>query len=376
VSTERAAIEARDLQQAVAWAVRGLSRRPVVPVLGGMLLSVARGTLTASGYDYEVHAAATVPASGEILPVLVPGTVLAQVVALTKDLVDLTIDPAGRLVVSSGRDRWRVMTMPNEEYPSTPQVPQGFSGAAGIGDALAAVVGAASREESLPLLMGVHLRTQDAQLHVACTDRYQMARRVLPWAGSDLEIVVSAQRLAALSSHMDQWVASIAVDENRLALTDSTHTATVLRIDNEFPRLAPLLVPPEDGVAAAVDVDRGDLLRAVASASVTAAVDSSRRLVNLAATDDQLVITSNDKTSGDAHSEVPIQMVGGRRPDALLLNEAFLTTALKALTGDVVRIYPGAVKPKGRPLLLCGVRDGEPDLDNVHAIMPIRKPVP
>ena len=47
-------VERDALADAVAWTAKSLPTRPSVPVLGGVLLRVADGTLTVSGFDYEV----------------------------------------------------------------------------------------------------------------------------------------------------------------------------------------------------------------------------------------------------------------------------------------------------------------------------------
>ena len=66
-------VERDVLAEAVAWAVRGLSQRPPVPVLAGVLLEATEDGLTLSAFDYEVSAKVTVDADVEE-----PGTVLGS----------------------------------------------------------------------------------------------------------------------------------------------------------------------------------------------------------------------------------------------------------------------------------------------------------
>ncbi|MFD5066129.1 DNA polymerase III subunit beta, partial [Streptomyces sp. NPDC058394] len=49
-------VERDVLAEAVAWAARSLPARPPVPVLAGLLLKAEEGTLSLSGFDYEVSA--------------------------------------------------------------------------------------------------------------------------------------------------------------------------------------------------------------------------------------------------------------------------------------------------------------------------------
>ena len=71
-------VERDVLAEAVAWAVRGLSQRPPVPVLAGVLLEASPEGLTLSAFDYEVSAKVTVDADVEEAgTVLVLGRLLA-----------------------------------------------------------------------------------------------------------------------------------------------------------------------------------------------------------------------------------------------------------------------------------------------------------
>ena len=73
-------VERDVLAEAVAWAVRGLSQRPPVPVLAGVLLEATEDGLTLSAFDYEVSAKVTVDADVEEAgTVLVLGRLLADI---------------------------------------------------------------------------------------------------------------------------------------------------------------------------------------------------------------------------------------------------------------------------------------------------------
>ena len=54
-------VERDALADAVAWTAKSLPSRPSVPVLAGVLMRVADGDLTVSGFDYEVSSQVTVP---------------------------------------------------------------------------------------------------------------------------------------------------------------------------------------------------------------------------------------------------------------------------------------------------------------------------
>ena len=58
----RFVVERDALAEAVAWIARSLPSRPVLPVLSGLLLQAAPGSLTLSCFDYEVSARISIDA--------------------------------------------------------------------------------------------------------------------------------------------------------------------------------------------------------------------------------------------------------------------------------------------------------------------------
>ena len=86
-----------ELGNALAFAQMGLSKRPALPVLGGMLVTMSCGTLELAAFDYETSARAKV--SGEVSG---PGSILvngAELAAAVKSL------PKGKRVTARDHDR-------------------------------------------------------------------------------------------------------------------------------------------------------------------------------------------------------------------------------------------------------------------------------
>src|SRR6201998_808758 len=110
---------------AVSWVAKNLPTRPAVPVLSGVLLSGSDDGLTISGFDYEVSAEAQVAA--EIASpgsVLVSGRLLSDITrALPNKPVDFYVD-GNRVALTCGNARFSLPTMPVEDYPTLPAVPQ------------------------------------------------------------------------------------------------------------------------------------------------------------------------------------------------------------------------------------------------------------
>ena len=75
-------LPARDLLREVRFAGFAIARRPVVPVLAGVLLQAHAGGLQVSGYDYATSATSLLPAAGARGEAVLPAVLLQQMLAL------------------------------------------------------------------------------------------------------------------------------------------------------------------------------------------------------------------------------------------------------------------------------------------------------
>jgi DNA polymerase III subunit beta len=174
--------------EAVAWAARALPARPVIPVLAGLLLRASGDRLTLACFDYEVSARVAIPAEvTEAGTALVPGRLLLEITrSLPGQPVRIGDDPDG-VAMTCGEASFTLVTLPPDEYPALPDLPQ-LAGTVEGGDfaaAIAQVTPAASKDDTLPLLTAVNLELAGETMTLAATDRYRLAMRDLGWAPSE-----------------------------------------------------------------------------------------------------------------------------------------------------------------------------------------------
>jgi DNA polymerase-3 subunit beta len=196
-------VERDVLAEAVGWASRALPSRPVIPVLSGLLLEAAADGLTLSCFDYEVSARVEVAAEvAEPGTVLVPGRLLAEITRSLPSLpVEFADDPEG-VGLTCGSASFTLVTLPLEEYPDLPELPQiaGTVDGGLLAAAVSQVAPAASRDDTLPMLTGVNIEADGETMTLVATDRYRLAVRDLPWTpvppGRTGEFLVPARTLA------------------------------------------------------------------------------------------------------------------------------------------------------------------------------------
>ena len=174
-------VERDHLAEAVAWTARALPARPTAPVLAGMRLH-AGSELTLSTFDYEVSAQANVPViTDEEGAVLVSGRLLAEIVrSLPARPVDLVTD-GNRATLKCGSATFTLVLLPEEEYPSLPEMPPfvGSVGSDAMASAISQVAIAAGRDDTLPALTGIRIEITGDTLTLVATDRYRLAVREL-----------------------------------------------------------------------------------------------------------------------------------------------------------------------------------------------------
>lgn len=215
-------VERDVLAEAVAWAARSLPARPPAPVLAGLLLKADDGQLSLSSFDYEVSARVSVEAEVEEEgTVLVSGRLLADISrALPNRPVEISTDGV-RATVVCGSSRFTLHTLPVEEYPALPQMPNATGTVPGevFASAVQQVAIAAGRDDTLPVLTGVRIEIEGDTVTLASTDRYRFAVREFLWKPENPE--ASAVALVPAKTLLDTAKALTSGDQVTLALSGS-----------------------------------------------------------------------------------------------------------------------------------------------------------
>jgi DNA polymerase-3 subunit beta len=180
-------------------------------VLACLLLRASGGHLTLACFDYEVSARAGIPAEvTEAGTALVPGRLLLEITRSLPGLpVKFSDDPDG-LTLTCGEASFTLVTLPPDEYPELPRLPQlaGTADGGALGAAIGQVTPAASKDDTLPLLTAVNLELAGEMMTLVATDRYRLAVRDLPWApatagpSSDRTAVLVPARILSEAARM------------------------------------------------------------------------------------------------------------------------------------------------------------------------------
>jgi len=372
-------VERDGLADAVAWVARSLPSRPPVPVLGGVLLDAGAedgsgDALTVSGFDYEVSAQCGVPATiADGGKALVSGRLLADITkALPNHPVEIAVD-GSRMTISCGSARFSLPTMPVEDYPQLPTMPQLAGELPGevFGEAVTQVAVAAGKDDTLPMLTGVRLEIGEGKLTLVATDRFRLAMREFPWEPNEtlgeVSVLVPAKTLNDAAKTLGASGAKVELslgNDGLLGLSGATRRTTTRLLDADFPKYRQLL-PTEHSAAAVIGVDA--LVQAIKRVSLVAERGTQVRLEFV---DSGLRLSAGGDDEGSAEEELPVEYTGD--PVTIAFNPSYLLEGLQAVRTP--RAHLSFTTPS-RPALLKPVdEDGNVAPGYLYLLMPVRLP--
>jgi DNA polymerase-3 subunit beta len=356
------------LSEALQTVQRGVSTRPGIPALTGVLMTVGEGELALTTTDLEVTTEVRVPVDAkEDGSTLVPARLLADMVkALPPDAVDFETDGSQAQVVCRSFEG-TLRCLAAEDFPAVREVEgtrvtvetQAF--AEGVGQ----VARAASRDEARPVLTGVLLEANREGLTMAATDSYRLAVRELQATGEgEARALVPERALSEAgraASGEEKGQVEIILGDAQAAFRVGLLRMTSRLIDGEFPNYRQLLPEPGDNRLSA---DRQELLEAVRRVGLLARESSPVRLELNAL---GVRLTSQSPDLGAAVEAVEAKYQGDELTAAF--NPAYLGDGLSGVSADRVTLE---LRDGLKPALVRG--EGEDAF--TYLVMPVRLPAP
>ncbi|MDT5027295.1 MAG: polymerase subunit beta [Micromonosporaceae bacterium] len=369
-------VERDALADAIAWTAKSLPTRPSVPVLAGVLMRVAEGQLTVSGFDYEVSSQVTVGVQADSDgAALVSGKLLAEI---TKALPAKPVEVAGvgtHLEVVCGSARFTLPTMPVEDYPTLPSMPEmaGVIDASAFAHAVAQVAIAAGRDDTIPMLTGVRMELEGSTLSLLATDRYRAAVRELTWRpmddGINIQALVPARTLADTAKTLGPIGGEVTValsrggiGEGMIGFAGGSRRTTSRLLDPDFPKIRSLF-PDQHQARARLNVA---LLTEVVKR--VALVADRTTPVRLSFAEGEVVIEAGSSEDARASEAMEAEFTGEALTVAF--NPGYLLDGLAVLDAPTVLVsFTTAMKPA---VISPAGDDGEPIPGYRYLIMPMR----
>ena len=362
-----------ELGKALDFASLGLSKRPVAPVMAGMLVTITPGTLELAAFDYETTARAKV--SGEASG---PGSALvsgAELAAVVKSLpkgrkvsAEVLVSDDGMVISCDGTES--VISSLGEEaakeYPAFPAMPElsGYVDGETFAATVARVTVCASRDGTLPVLTHVKIGSDGGTLELAATDRYRLGVDRVHWTGpDDVSALVPAAELAALGKKLGKsGKVSLHFGTHHTGFSDGAYSLIVRDLTGShgpaaFPKYKSLARDESDDVTTVL-ADAAALEAAVTRAGKLA---ERGEPVHLGITGDGITVRVYRDGKPAGSQAVPAVLDG--EPLEVRFHAPYLASVLAGVEGITQIGFAGASKP-------AVIRGG----GFIAVVMPVRPP--
>ena len=368
-------VDSSVLTNSVNWVSRSLSTRPIMTALLGIVIDASK-EVTLSASDLETSAKSSFNADiKETGRVLVPGRLLSEISKnLPNKPVSFNLDGT-RVLVTAGSAKFTLPTLPINEYPNLPNLPEtsGTVPSEIFATAVNQVAIAAGKDDSLPTLTGIHVDINKESITLAATDRYRLAVREINWTPNDPEITTSAllrartlaeaARTIANTKTVTVAIAPTTSNERLVGFASEAKTMTSRQLDGTFPPYRHLL--PSESIATAV-IEVAKLLDSVRRVAL---VTDKTVPLRLKFKNNSLQLEAG--TGDDAQATEELEIIYEGEAIDIAFNPTFLTDGLNAIGTTYVNI---AFTGSNKPAMLSGKNkvDGEIDSTYRYLLMPMR----
>jgi len=329
-------------QENLASALQSVSRiagrNTGLPILGNVLIRTVNNRLFIAATNLEIaiteYIGAKVIDEGEIT---VPAKLVSDFVAnLPPGNVDLSVEGTS-LAIAEANYSSTVHGMAASDFPSIPTIentnPVEMNSDL-FKDAISQVAGAASTDETRPVLTGVVLKLTDNKLRLAATDSYRLAEKVLSLqsTGEQKSVIIPARSLQEFNKLIgSEEKVQLFIDEDQVKFVCGDREATSRLIEGSYPDYEQLL-PNETKTS--FTVSRNELLRITKISSLFAKDSAGSVTLNTDKSKSAITLSSTTAQVGDNTSSLEVQ--GLDNDDQVTFNARYLIEALQALPGEQI----------------------------------------
>ena len=329
---------------------RVAATRSAIQALSGVRLTAASGgcELLATDMDMglRVPLAAEVEREGTVV---LPARLMLDVVrSLPAQIVSLELRPAEQDVeVVAGNATFHLRTLRADDFPAFPEADPDSSvelPAAAFVATATKVAGSASRDETRPVLTGIHVSASDRELRMVATDSYRLSVKETTLEAplsSAFEVNVPAralQELARLVGADPDQALSVSVRQNQVLFTLGGVVLSSRLIDGQFPNYRQLLPETFEHELRIASSELTDVVRRI---SLLAQKNAPLRL---AFASGELTVSAQTPDVGEARESLPVAFDG--EPLEIGFNPEFLRAGIDAIDeGDVLLRLISPLRP-------------------------------
>ncbi len=344
-----------------------VERRQTLPILSHILVHVEAERLTLTGTDLEIEATAYIPVIGAKAGITtLPARKMVDICRTLPDGAELYLTTEGeRTVVTSGKSRFVLNSLPSKDFPSVDDIkPQvSFNVAQNrLKEHIEQTQFAMAQQDVRYYLNGMLLEVDDTTLRTVATDGHRLA--ICASKGKKIEknqqVIIPRKGVVELSRILEDGETPIQVEigQNHIRLVTGQICFTSKLIDGRFPDYQRVL-PAK--ITSKLIADRHLLSQALTRASILS--NEKYRGVRFEVDENTLKIGANNPDQEEASEELDVVYQG----DAMEIgfNATYVLDALNAVGTEQVEV--GLIDPNS-----CCVIQGLGDEKSRYVVMPMR----
>lgn len=361
--------------------LRAISSKTTIPILNGLKMVVDKERIVLTGSNSDITIESVIDANNPDYDLTVedPGAIVlparffSEIVKKLPDKqVTIEVTSGFQADITSGTAKFQINGQDAENFPHLPEVetdktitlPNDV-----LQEVIRQTVIAVSKQESRPILAGIHITLHDGLLTAVATDSHRLAQRKVALKdvdnGIDFDVIIpgkSMNELSGMISDVDEDVLVQVTENQILFIFGNTHFYSRL-LEGNYPETSQLIPDTADTT---VELDAGSFLASIERASLLSH-ESRNDVVKLTLkpSENLVRISSDSPDIGTVEEEVATTVLDGNDLE-ISFNPNYMKDALRSFGQTTVKI---SFTSPLRPFTLVPTEDGE---NFVHLITPVR----
>lgn len=361
--------------------LRAISSKTTIPILTGLKMVVNKDNivLTGSNSDITIESVInandaendlTIKATGAIV---LPARFFSDIVKKLPDKkVTIEVTSGFQADITSGSAKFQINGQDAENFPHLPEIETNKSVTLPndiLKEVIRQTVIAVSKQESRPILAGVHMTLKDGVLTAVATDSHRLAQRKVVLENIDnnidFDVIIpgkSMEELSGMISDVHEDVQMQVTENQVLFIFGNTHFYSRL-LEGNYPETSQLIPQTADTT---VELEAGTFLSSIERASLLSH-ESRNDVVKLSLKpSESLVRISGDSPDiGTVEEKVVTSALDGNDLE-ISFNPNYMKDALRSFGQATIKI---SFTSPLRPFTLVPTEDQE---NFVHLITPVR----
>ncbi|HFJ9508514.1 DNA polymerase III subunit beta [Bacillus cereus group sp. MYBK245-2] len=363
--------------QALSEVSKAISTKALIPILSGIKITADQSGITLIASNSNIFIEKFIPSSmddEQITTILKAGTIVVPakyfIEIIKKMPSDIVIKSKNEQIITiqSEEITLNLNGFPASEFPNVPQIDDHAEiqiETKQLIDAFKQTVFAVAKNESRPVLTGVHIELDYNKLICAATDSHRLAiRETLISTNMKANCIVPSATINELLKLMNSNLefVSIYLSESHIIFTFGTTTLYSRLIEGKYPNISSL-IPNE--FQTVINVDRQRMLQGVDRSSLLAS-EWANNNVNLEIVNESTIkVSSNASQIGKIYEIQQVDAIHGEKQLHISFDGRFMLDALRAIKEKTVTLsFSGSMRPI---LIEAGAQSAA-----IHLISPVR----